>query len=158
MIFHNVAEEMVSFDQTAVALGIPAPRRQEIKANYPNDEKMRKIGLLEVWKRARGDDATYLALVEAFLKMNDRQTAGYIVTFVKQQINPPPPDQGTEEIQGHEEREQEQKGNYAITTASMGLGSSRALPITKGVSSPQGREGMQLVIIKNYMNIFIFHK
>ena len=28
----------------------------------------------------------------------------------------------------------------------------------KGISSPQGREGMQLVIIKNYMNIFIFHK
>ena len=30
--------------------------------------------------------------------------------------------------------------------------------VTKGVSSPQGQEGMQLVIIKNYMNIFIFHK
>ena len=29
---------------------------------------------------------------------------------------------------------------------------------TKGVLSPQGQEGMQLVIIKNYMNIFIFHK
>ena len=28
----------------------------------------------------------------------------------------------------------------------------------KGVSSPQGQEGMQLVIIKNYMNLFIFHK
>ena len=32
------------------------------------------------------------------------------------------------------------------------------LYLGKGVLSPQGQEGMQLVIIKNYMNIFIFHK
>ena len=127
---------MESFDKTAVALGVLPTRRQEIKDDYPNDARMRKVRLLEVWKRSVGDDATYLVLVEAFLKMNDRQTAGYIVTFVKQQINPSPPDQGTEipggYSQGHDEREQEQKGNnYAITTASMGLGSSRALPITQ---------------------------
>ena len=39
-----------------------------------------------------------------------------------------------------------------ITIGQGGLGTS------KGASSPQGPEGMQLVIIKNYMNIFIFHK
>ena len=128
---------MESFDETAVALGISEPKRKEIKANYPSDAMMRKIRLLEVWKRSQGSDATYLALVEAFLKMDDRQTTECIVTFVKQQIHASPPDQGTEEIpgghsQGHDEREQEQKGNnYVITTSSMGLGSSRVLPITQ---------------------------
>ena len=117
-IFHNVADKMESFDKTAVALGVPTPRRQEIKDNYPNDAGMRKIRLLEVWKRSQGSDATYLALVEAFLKMNDRETAEYIVEFVKQQTHPASPDQGTEEevlseghSQGHDEREDKQKGN-----------------------------------------------
>ena len=36
--------------------------------------------------------------------------------------------------------------------------SSHSSSIIKGTLSPQGREGMQLVVIKNYMNIFIFHK
>ena len=102
---------MESFAQTAVALGISEVKRKEIRDNYPNDAKMRKIRLLEVWKKSQGSDATYLALVKAFLKMNDRQTAEYIVAAVKQQMHPSPPDQGIEEIpgghsQGHDEREQ----------------------------------------------------
>ena len=92
--FQNVANEMGPFDQTAMAL-IKETKREEIKANYPNDEKMRKIRLLEVWKRSQGFDATYLALVEAFLKIDDRQAAECIVAFVKQLKYASLPDQGT---------------------------------------------------------------
>ena len=111
-IFQNIAEEIESFEQAATALGISTTTRQEIKDNYPNDSKMRKVRLLEVWKRSQGSDATYLALVEALLKMKDRQTAEYIVTFIKQQTHA---SQGTKEIVspgGHSQgQEQEQKGN-----------------------------------------------
>ena len=83
-IFHDVAQKMESFEQTAVTLGIRPERRQEIRDNHPADARMRKVRLLEVWKRSKGFDATYLALVEAFLKKDDRVTAECIIMLVKQ--------------------------------------------------------------------------
>ena len=83
-IFYTIAEQIESFERLASSkkLGISAPRRQEIKDNNP-DAMMRKVRLLEVWKRSQGSDATYLVLIEALLEVRDRETAEYIVTHVK---------------------------------------------------------------------------
>ena len=115
-IFNHLVKEFQSFERLAVALGLSETEREGIKNENQNDS-MRKIRVLEVWKRTKGFDATYLILVEAFLTITDRQAAEYIVAFVKQQTHASPPDQGTEKkalcggySQEHE-RKQEQKGN-----------------------------------------------
>ena len=89
-IIYTIAEKIESFERTSKALGFSGPKRQEIKDNY-SDAMMRKVRLLEVWKRSQGSDATYLALVEALLKVDERETAEYIVTHVKQLTHVPPP-------------------------------------------------------------------
>ena len=43
---------------------------KEIEANYKNDEASKKVGLLETWLKAHGDEATYLKLFEALDSSN----------------------------------------------------------------------------------------
>lgn len=82
-IFHNIVEEMDSFETTVKILSISSRKKTEIEDGFLTANS-RKIELLKAWKRFHGFDATYLELVEAFLRAEDRLTADCIVASVKQ--------------------------------------------------------------------------
>lgn len=55
----------------------------EIQRNCPNDYEKLKLEVLNLWKRINGADATYLALVNAFLEIEDKSVAECIIEYVK---------------------------------------------------------------------------
>ena len=54
----------------------------EIQNDKPS-ERSRKLSLLWNWRSRNGSDATYLAIVEVFLRMNDRNLAEIVLRYVK---------------------------------------------------------------------------
>ena len=83
-LFLTVAKEMRSLQRVAPCLGISDEDIHDLTSDQDSGEMSRKIAALELWKRSKGHEATYLALVQTFLAMNDRQTAEHIVRHAKE--------------------------------------------------------------------------
>ena len=83
-LFIAIAEDMRSCQKVAPYLGISDEDVDDIARDQDGDETSRKIALLQHWKRRKGYEGTYLALVQAFLSMNDRLMAENIVRHGKE--------------------------------------------------------------------------
>ena len=83
-LFIAIAEDMRSCHKVAPYLGIADEDVDDIARDQDGDETSRKIALLQHWKRRKGYEGTYLALVQAFLSMNDRLMAENIVRHTKE--------------------------------------------------------------------------
>ena len=83
-LFIAIAEDMRSCQKVAPYLGISDEDVDDIARDQDGDETSRKIAALKLWKRRKGYDGTYLALVQAFLSMKDRLMAENIVRHAKE--------------------------------------------------------------------------
>ena len=75
---------MRSCQKVAPYLGISDEDVDDIARDHDGGETSRKIATLQLWKKTNGYEATYLALMQAFLSMKDRQTAENIVRHAKE--------------------------------------------------------------------------
>ena len=81
----KLANKISRYQTVGYALGLTKPDIIEIQEDNP-DEKMRRIAVVHKWIKAKGSDATYFALKEAFLSepVDDRETAEFIVDYAKE--------------------------------------------------------------------------
>ena len=79
----TVKDLMKPHEQVAPYLGLSEQKVTNIRRDHPDSEEMRKLEVLQEWKRQKGSGATRRSLVKAFLKMRDRETAEKIVRRVK---------------------------------------------------------------------------
>ena len=72
-------------DLTGVHLNVPECNLE----STAGDDSDRKIDILWTWKRKFGSNATYLALIRAFLKMGNQTVAESIIEYAKHVLEPP---------------------------------------------------------------------
>jgi len=80
---HKIAGEMVEWEHLAVHLGMQRPKREEIKQDFKQSFKAQKWTMLLEWKREKGSEATWRALVEACLEAKEKELAENIVKICK---------------------------------------------------------------------------
>ena len=88
-LFLTLMLEIPSFEDAAPHFGFTQAEISELRYDYQR-ERSRRLHMLWTWKRKNGSDATYLAIVTIFLKMNDRHLAEVVLKYYcKNQVNVP---------------------------------------------------------------------
>lgn len=82
-LFMVLVQEMESYERLAPYLRITVGQVYSIQRNTPHDYSLGKLCFLQLWREEKGGEATYYALVRAFLGMHDRQTAECIIRHAK---------------------------------------------------------------------------
>ena len=75
-------KDMKPYDDVAPYLGVREQRVRAI-ARSTASEEAKSLDMLRHWKRQRGSDATYLALVKGLLEAEDRTTAEAVAAHMK---------------------------------------------------------------------------
>ena len=81
-LFIALMSEISRFDNAAPFFGLTQSDIEAIRHDY-NDERSRRLNMLWQWKRKKGSDATYLALVTVFLQMENRLLAEFVMQHTK---------------------------------------------------------------------------
>ena len=80
----KLPSRILHYQKVGYALGLT---EADIKAIHEsnNDEELKRMSVLQQWKRRNGSHATYFLLKEAFLSelVNDRETAEFIEDYAK---------------------------------------------------------------------------
>ena len=79
-LFLILKKEIPSFEDAAPHFGFTQPEIVELRGDF-HTERRRKLEMLWNWRRRKGSDATYLAIVGIFLRMNDKQLAEVVLGF-----------------------------------------------------------------------------
>ena len=79
-LFLILKKEIPSFEDAAPHFGFTQPEIVELRGDF-DTERRRKLEMLWNWRRRKGSDATYLAIVRIFLRMNDKQLAEVVLGF-----------------------------------------------------------------------------
>ena len=88
-LFLALMSEIPSFEDAAPHFGFAQAEISELRYDYQS-ERSRRLHMLWTWKRKNGGDATYLAIVTIFLKMNDRHLAEVVLKhYCKNLVNVP---------------------------------------------------------------------
>ena len=82
MLFQTLPPQMSNIHDTAPCFGFTEQEIEEIQIDKPT-ERSRKLSLLLKWRSRKGSDATYLAIVDVFLRMKDRNLAEIVLRYVK---------------------------------------------------------------------------
>ena len=82
-LFHILIDQYKSYQLLAPHLGISETQVHAISSETPHDYTFGKLKLLQLWKKTKGDRATYLNLVWAFLAANDKSCAECVVGHAK---------------------------------------------------------------------------
>ena len=80
-LFLILMENIPSFQNAAPYFGLSKPEIAELYHDYTK-ERSRRLHLLWAWRRKNGSNATYLAIVKLFLKMNDKVLAELVLSTV----------------------------------------------------------------------------
>ena len=83
MLFQILSPQMSNIHDTAPCFGFTQPEIEEIQIDKPS-ERSRKLSLLWKWRSRKGSDATYLAIVDVFLRMKDQNLAEIVLQHVKE--------------------------------------------------------------------------
>ena len=103
----HLIKQIKSFELTAHYLDIADVKIEAIKNDYKDSEELKRMKMLQVWKESKGSNATYLALAEAFIQMDSKEVAEFIVKYVK-------------EIKAIEnDLDDKQRGNYKVAQPSI---------------------------------------
>ena len=86
-LFIEIAMKIDNYEEVAHHLNVSEQKLKSI-TEKPNDSE-RKLAILWAWKRKLGSDANYLALVRAFLAMEDRLVAECIIKHAKDDLAVP---------------------------------------------------------------------
>lgn len=86
-LFIEISMKIDNYEKVARHLNVPEQMLKSI-AEKPNDSE-RKLAILWAWKRKLGSDGNYLALVRAFLAMEDRLVAESILKHAKDVLSLP---------------------------------------------------------------------
>ena len=82
VLFLTLSSQISNFNDTAPYFGFTQPEIEEIRNDKPM-ERSRKLSLLWKWRSRNGSDATYLAIVNVFLRMKDQNLAEIVLQHVK---------------------------------------------------------------------------
>ena len=77
-LFRDLMQKIPSFDLAAPYFDLTKPELEEFHNDYKK-EKCRRLQMLWRWEEKKGSDATYLALVKVFLKMDNKLLAEFVV-------------------------------------------------------------------------------
>lgn len=80
-LFVVLTKGIISFDHVVPYFGLTPPDIDEIRSENPT-EVLKSYRMLWAWKRKNGSDATYLAIVNIFLEMEDRFLAESVLQHV----------------------------------------------------------------------------
>ena len=84
-LFLNLSEQISSFEDTAPYFELTQPEINEIIVDC-RTERSRKLRMLWNWKTKHGSKATYLAIVNIFLRLKDRYLAEFVLRYCKGQF------------------------------------------------------------------------
>ena len=79
-LFMALKTEIPSFDDAAPHFGFKLPEIVELRTDG-SQERERRLKMLWKWKEKNGSDATYLAIVNIFIEMKNKQLAEGVLTF-----------------------------------------------------------------------------
>ena len=79
-LFETLKTEIPSFEVAAPYFGFKEPEIVELRSDF-SYERQRRLQMLWKWKAKNGSDATYLAIVQVFLKMGNKQLAECVLGF-----------------------------------------------------------------------------
>ena len=68
-------EHLTDWESLRPYLGLTRQQKVDIRKSYPGDYEMQKWECLQTWRRNMGDNATYIALIRAALKVEDEKLA-----------------------------------------------------------------------------------
>ena len=80
-LFMALMTEIPSFEDAAPHFGFKQPEIVELRTDG-NEERERRLKMLWKWKEKNGSDATYLAIVNIFIEMKNKQLAEVVLTFI----------------------------------------------------------------------------
>ena len=86
MLFQILSPQMSNIHDTAPYFGFTQQEIEEIQNDKPS-ERSRKLSLLWKWRSRNGSDATYLAIVDVFLRMKDQNLAERVLQYVVKENN-----------------------------------------------------------------------
>jgi len=81
-LFLTLLPKISSFKETAPYFGFTQPEIEEISIDKPT-EKLRKLYMFWKWKSRNGSDATYLAIVNNFLSMSNKNLAEFVLQHIE---------------------------------------------------------------------------
>ena len=84
-LFLDLSEQISSFEDTAPYFELTQPEINEIIVDC-RTERSRKLRMLWNWKTKHGSEATYLAIVNIFLRLKDRYLAEFVLRYCKGQF------------------------------------------------------------------------
>ena len=84
-LFLTLNTEIRRFENAAPHFGFTQPEIEELHRDF-DSERRKKLEMLWNWRRKNGSDATYIAIVRIFLKMNDKQLAEVVLKHFKQEV------------------------------------------------------------------------
>ena len=80
-LFSILMGKITSFEDTAPCFGLPSPEIQKIRSDNPT-ENSRTYSMLCTWRYRNGCDATYLAIVNIFHKMENQILVETILKYI----------------------------------------------------------------------------
>ena len=84
-LFVNLSEQISGFEDTAPYFDLTQPEINEIFVDC-RTERSRKLCMLWNWKMKNGSKATYLAIVNIFLFINNQYLAEFVLRYCKNQF------------------------------------------------------------------------
>ena len=84
-LFLTLNTEIPSFEDAAPYFGFNQHEIVGLRSGFCT-ERRRTLQMLWSWRRKNGSDATYIAIVRIFLKMNDKQLAEVVLKHFKQEV------------------------------------------------------------------------
>ena len=84
-LFLTLNTEIPSFEDAAPYFGFNQQEIVGLRSGFYT-EKRRTLQMLWSWRRKNGSDATYIAILRIFLKMNDKQLAEVVLKHFKQEV------------------------------------------------------------------------
>ena len=82
-LFKALLDHMKSYELLAPHLDINEGQVYAIQRETTNDYTLGKLKLLQLWRKTKGDKATYFSLAQAFLDADDRHCAESVVNHAK---------------------------------------------------------------------------
>ena len=82
-LFLTLLPQLSRFEDTAPYFGFTQPEIEEIQIDKTT-ERSRKLSMLWKWRSKNGSGATYLAIMEVFLSMRDKNLAEIVLQHFKQ--------------------------------------------------------------------------
>ena len=79
-LFLILKKKIPNFEDAAPHFDFTQPEIASLRGDF-DTEKRRKLEMLWSWRRRKGSDATYLAIVRICLRMNDKQLAEVVLGF-----------------------------------------------------------------------------